>query len=223
MEAGELVPDELMVALIAERIGAAGLRQRLHPRRLPAHRWPRPRRWTRCWRRASLALDRVVAMEVDEEALIERIVGRFSCADCGAGYHDSFKRPAVEGVLRPVRQHELHAPRRRQPRDHDGPASPPTANRRHRSSPTTRAPGASPRVDGSGGIEAITADIVGRPSGLAAAPAARRIRSHAREETEASPCAARRHRRLRRRMNTLGLKPGHLGQHRLPRGRSASS
>src|SRR5207344_3263155 len=43
-------------------------------------------------------LDRVVEMEVDEKALTERIVGRFSCAKCGTGYHDKFKRPKVDGV-----------------------------------------------------------------------------------------------------------------------------
>ncbi len=48
--------------------------------------------------RKGLKLDHVIEMTVDEKALTERIVGRYTCAKCGAGYHDSFQKPKVAGI-----------------------------------------------------------------------------------------------------------------------------
>jgi adenylate kinase len=97
MEKGELVPDALMVGLIEDRIAqpdcAKGFILDGFPR-TEAQAKALDAMLTKTGKR----LDRVVEMEVDETALTERIVGRFSCAKCGTGYHDKFKRPRVDGV-----------------------------------------------------------------------------------------------------------------------------
>jgi adenylate kinase len=97
MERGDLVPDALMVDLIEKRIAepdcAKGFILDGFPR-TEAQAGALDQMLTKTGTR----LDRVIEMEVDEKALIERIVGRFTCAKCGAGYHDRFKQPKVDGV-----------------------------------------------------------------------------------------------------------------------------
>ena len=97
MERGELVPDELMVGLIEDRIAQPDCAKGFILDGFPRTQ-AQAEALDRMLTASGAKLDRVVEMEVDEAALTERIVGRFSCAKCGAGYHDKFKRPKVEGV-----------------------------------------------------------------------------------------------------------------------------
>lgn len=97
MEAGELVSDEIVSALISDELAAMGPDTGAifdgYPRTaaqahaldeiLEAH---------------GRTLDKVIELEVDEDALVDRITGRFTCASCGTGYHDRHKLPKVEGV-----------------------------------------------------------------------------------------------------------------------------
>ena len=97
MEAGELVSDEIVNALIDENLGRLSADQGVifdgYPRTagqaesldalLAAH---------------GRKLDHVIELDVDEEALVDRISGRFSCAKCSTPYHDRYNKPEVEGV-----------------------------------------------------------------------------------------------------------------------------
>jgi adenylate kinase len=97
MEAGKLVPDALIVGLIEDRIAQPDCAKGFILDGFPRTE-AQAKALDTMLSKSGKKLDEVIEMEVDEKVLTERIVGRFTCAKCGTGYHDTFKRPKVEGV-----------------------------------------------------------------------------------------------------------------------------
>ena len=97
MDRGDLVPDEVVIGIIADRIEQPDCAQGIildgFPRTVA-----QAEALDRMLAGKKLKLDHVIEMKVDDAALVERITGRYACAKCGAGYHDTFKRPKVDGV-----------------------------------------------------------------------------------------------------------------------------
>ncbi len=97
MEAGRLMPDDLMIQMISERIDEPDCRDGFILDGFPRTE-AQAEGLDRMLGEKGLKLNHVIELKVDEEALVERITGRFSCSKCGAGYHDVFQQPKTEGV-----------------------------------------------------------------------------------------------------------------------------
>jgi adenylate kinase len=97
MDSGQLVPDGIIVDMIADRIGQPDCRNGFildgFPRTLP-----QAQALDEMLAQHGLGLDHVIQFEVDEAALVARLAGRFNCQHCGASYHERDTRPKVEGV-----------------------------------------------------------------------------------------------------------------------------
>ena len=97
MEAGELVSDEIVIGIIAERIDQPDARNGFildgFPRTVA-----QAEALDVMLQEKNLKLDGVIELAVDDAVLVDRVSGRYTCATCGEGYHDRHKQPAKEGV-----------------------------------------------------------------------------------------------------------------------------
>ena len=157
MDRGELVSDEIVSALIGEELDALAPGQGAifdgYPRTaaqvgaLDAILMERSRQ-----------LGHVIELEVDEDALVVRICGRYTCVTCGKGYHDKFEQPKVAGTCDKCGGHEF----KRRPDDNEQTVRTRMAEYRAKTAPilpTYEARGIVTRVDGMADIEHVTAAI----------------------------------------------------------------
>ncbi len=97
MEAGELVSDDIVIGIISERIDEPDCENGFildgFPRTVA-----QAEALDKLLAEKDKTLDIVIEMQVEDDPLVGRITGRFTCAKCGEGYHDEFKKPARDGI-----------------------------------------------------------------------------------------------------------------------------
>lgn len=97
MDAGQLVSDDIVIAIIDERLDQPDTKRGVifdgFPRTLA-----QAKALDEMMERKGRNLDLAIEIRVPDAPIVERITGRFTCAKCGAGFHDKFQRPEVEGV-----------------------------------------------------------------------------------------------------------------------------
>ena len=157
MDAGELVSDEIVSGLIGERLDQLGAEVSVifdgYPRTaaqaeaLDGILSVRGRK-----------LDHVIELQVEEDALVDRITGRFSCAKCGAGYHDRYKLPKAPDTCDVCGSHEF----KRRPDDNEETVRTRMAEYRAKTAPILpiyEARGIVTHVDGMAPIDEVNAAI----------------------------------------------------------------
>jgi adenylate kinase len=156
MERGELVSDAIVSALIGERLDATRDRGAIFDG------YPRTQAQAEALdlllAERGRKLDHVIELVVDEDELVRRIVGRFTCASCGAPYHDEFKRPAVAGVCDQCGSTEF----KRRPDDNEETVRTRMAEYRAKTAPILpyyEQRGLVRRVDGMASVDAVAAQI----------------------------------------------------------------
>jgi adenylate kinase len=97
MDAGQLVPDAVVLAVLKDRMAAADV-----ARGVILDGFPRTAGQAAALdallRAMGQRVTAAISLEVEDEAMVARVAGRFTCVTCGEGYHDDFKRPAMAGV-----------------------------------------------------------------------------------------------------------------------------
>jgi len=156
MSRGELVSDAIVSALIGERLDAAAESGAIFDG------FPRTKHQAEALEillaERGRKLDHVIELAVDEEALVRRITGRFSCARCGAPYHDDYKMPKVEGVCDVCGSTEFN----RRPDDNEETVRTRMAEYRAKTQPILpfyEEKGLLKRVDGMASVEEVAAAI----------------------------------------------------------------